>query len=400
MKAYLDNLKQIKEKGFITPSRPGVETVTSFAMLFKHDLREGFPLLTTKKVNLRKALAEMFGFFRGATTIDEFHALDCDLWDSWALDEDYYEVIRKPRSELLNELKTIDNESIDVLSKKLYTMDDAHKEWIDLALENSASVTGSDMERYQQGIEFGRTNPEPMTADKYLISKGIELARRNYIAKKGDLGPIYGKQWTQWESPNGCINQIANVIKTLKENPFDRRMVISGWNPADINHEKMTMDAKFREVVTSHDAVMANIMIDKMALPPCHLMNMFLVEPGVEGEPDILHMSLIMRSSDYPVGFPFNTSGYAAMQSIIAEQVGMVAGEIAIFSNNAHIYTDQLVGVEEQLSREPRKLPTLTIPKGIDLLDHSTLTIETIDKIMSGLEDYNPHPFIKFPVAI
>lgn len=387
MKQYLENLKYIIENGSDQPSRPGITARATFGMVIRHDMRDGFPLLTTKKVNLKTVLAEMFGFFRGATNIKEFKELDCNLWDAWALEHEHYSIEVKTNQEIANELG-VDVETILMVGK-------THAAWTEKLTNTLIDNTMTQEEFYQQ-------NPEPLTLVKYLEEKGVDSHKRVVLTEAGALGPIYGKQWTEWIGRNGeVINQVKNLIDMLRTNPADRRMVVTGWNPSDIAQKASYLDPRGNPISSSKQAVEANVMNGKMALPPCHLMNMFMVENGATPkEPKVLNMSLIMRSSDYAVGLPFNLAGYAATLAIIAKQVNMVAGEILIFSNNAHLYSDQIELAKEQITRTPTKLPTLTIPDGIDITDPSTLTLENIHRICDNLEGYEPQAFIKYPVAV
>lgn len=408
MKAYLENLQYILDNGKTAINRTGVDTVASFGMVLRHDLRNGFPLITTKKVNLRKALAEMFGFFKGATTIEEFHKLDCNLWDAWALEEDYYQIDQRTTDELAQALVEVNYPDEKPAPERFYEalreLNDVatnYRDWLEGLTTTLQQNELSPIEYAQVSEKYHRENPAPPTTIEFLESKGIDQYKRTVIASKGDLGPIYGKQWIEWECPDGSvINQVKNVIGMLKANPFDRRLLITGWNPADIANGRNSVNPRGTYITTSKEAVEDNIMRGKMSLPPCHLMNMFMVESQGAGKPLVLNMSVIMRSSDYVVGMPFNLSGYAATLAIIAKQVNMEAGEILIFSNNGHLYTDQITQLLGQLKREPKDLPQLTIPDGIDLTDPETLTIENIDRICENLVGYDPHPFIKYPVAV
>ncbi|WP_085529220.1 thymidylate synthase [Kocuria massiliensis] len=183
--------------------------------------------------------------------------------------------------------------------------------------------------------------------------------------ENGDLGPVYGAQWRSWPAPNGeSIDQIDKVIQSLRANPYSRRHVVSAWNPAEV---------------------------DEMALPPCHALFQFYVEPTDDG-PDRLSCQLYQRSADMFLGVPFNIASYALLTSLVAEQVGMLPAEFVWTGGDCHIYDNHREQVELQLSREPRPYPTLSIEprESIDLYEFEDLTV-------SG---YNPHPVIRAPKAV
>lgn len=403
MKAYLDIMNHVLENGSLKTNRTGINTISTFATVFRHDLRNGFPLLTTKKVNLAKCIAEMFAFIRGATNIQEFHDLDCKLWDAWALDDDHYRLVYKSEADVIAELATVLEKSVEEVTDYKERMEIAKEKWsnqFDELLVSDEILALSYEDAHAAIGEWQSLNPTPPEWLDVLDKHGISIYQKETLHAKGDLGPIYGKMWRDWEG----IDQLAQIIHNLNTKPNDRRLVISGWNPSYISDETELVDARGRQIATTADRAHANVLEGKMALPPCHMLHMFNVAPpqekdGILTKPT-LNMSVIMRSSDGPVGLPYNIAGYAAYQMIIAEQVGMEAGELVIFGNDTHVYSDQLELLKEQLSRDPKPLPTLTIPDGIDLLDNSTLTLENINRIVDNLVGYDPHPFIKYPVAV
>ena len=183
--------------------------------------------------------------------------------------------------------------------------------------------------------------------------------------QNGDLGPVYGAQWRSWPAPNGeSIDQIGKVIDSLRTNPYSRRHVVSAWNPAEV---------------------------DEMALPPCHALFQFYVEP-VESGPDRLSCQLYQRSADMFLGVPFNIASYALLTHLVADQVGMVPGDFVWTGGDCHIYDNHREQVELQLSRQPRPYPTLEVGhrSSIDLYDLDDLTVH----------GYDPHPPIKAPIAV
>jgi len=179
--------------------------------------------------------------------------------------------------------------------------------------------------------------------------------------ENGDLGPVYGAQWRSWPAaPNGTIDQIAEVIKEIKSNPYSRRLIVSAWNVAKIND---------------------------MALPPCHAMFQFYVTDGK------LSCQLYQRSGDVFLGVPFNIASYALLTHMIAQVTGLKVGEFIHTLGDAHIYLNHLDQVKEQLSREGKDAPTLIINKQIKDID--AFAISDIK-----IESYDPHPAIKAPVSV
>lgn len=177
----------------------------------------------------------------------------------------------------------------------------------------------------------------------------------------GDLGPVYGKQWRSWEGANGqTIDQIADLIHTIKHNPDSRRMVVSAWNVAEL---------------------------PEMALMPCHCLFQFYVADGR------LSCQLYQRSADVFLGVPFNIASYALLTMMIAQVCGLRPGEFVHTFGDTHLYVNHLEQTELQLSRETRPLPTMRInPEVKDIFSFSLEDFELLN--------YDPHPHIKAPVAV
>lgn len=179
--------------------------------------------------------------------------------------------------------------------------------------------------------------------------------------ENGDLGNIYGYQWRSWRSADGkTTDQIADVVKSIKENPDSRRHLVSAWNVGDL---------------------------DKMALPPCHILFQFWVANGK------LSLQLYQRSCDIFLGIPFNIASYALLLMMMAQATGLQPGEFVHTLGDAHIYTNHLEQVDLQLSREPRNLPTMKLnPERTSIFDFQFEDFT--------LEGYDPHPHIKGKVAV
>jgi thymidylate synthase len=189
--------------------------------------------------------------------------------------------------------------------------------------------------------------------------------------ENGDLGPVYGHQWRSWNSQD--IDQISELIETLKTNPNSRRMLVSAWNPSVLPDTSVS----FAE----------NVANNKAALPPCHAFFQFYVAEGK------LSCQLYQRSADIFLGVPFNIASYALLTLMIAQVVGLEAGDFIHTFGDAHIYTNHFEQIETQLSRSPRPLPTMKINPNIQSIFDFTYEDFT-------LEDYDPHPLIRGAVSV
>lgn len=264
MKQYLDLCKHVLEKGTNKEDRTGTGTISTFGYQMRFDLKEGFPLLTTKKLHVKSIVHELLWFLKGDTNVEYLQENGVRIWNEWA-DEN------------------------------------------------------------------------------------------------GELGPVYGHQWRSWSGANGeTIDQITNLIDTIKNNPDSRRMIVSAWNVADVDH---------------------------MALPPCHCLFQFYVADGK------LSCQLYQRSADVFLGVPFNIASYALLTMMVAQVCDLEVGEFVHTFGDVHIYQNHLDQVKLQLSREPRSLPTLSINP--EVKDIFGFKFEDFN-----LEEYDPHPHIKGAVSV
>ena len=195
---------------------------------------------------------------------------------------------------------------------------------------------------------------------KYLKDNGVSIWDE-WADANGDLGPIYGHQWRSWPSTDGRhIDQITQVIEQIRSTPDSRRMIVSAWNVGELN---------------------------KMKLPPCHAFFQFYVADGR------LSCQLYQRSADIFLGVPFNIASYALLTLMMAQVCGLEPGDFVHTFGDAHLYLNHLDQVQEQLSREPRKLPTMQLNPAINSIFDFTYADFT-------LEGYDPYPPIKAPVAV
>lgn len=366
---YEQMANEVLTQGNVKTDRTGTGTISQFGKQARFDLKESFPLITSKRVSFNSMAVELLWFLRGDTNAAWLQKRNCKIWDEWALTEDKIETVE-------HELHT--RASLYALQEKITTREAINK------LDKAGSVAA--------GIEL-------------LNNSGIPTTFNRVVAKKGDLGPIYGKQWRSWEGTDGKVyDQIADAIALLKTSPDSRRILVSAWKVDELS---------------------------QMALMPCHTMFQFYTRPidevtrekllidklggfdnyirAIAGNTDrsfveqlmtdnsvpahYLSCQLYQRSADIFLGVPFNIASYALLTLMIAQQTNMVADEFIWTGGDCHIYSNHTEQVSEMLSRPAVTLPTLKInrvPKTIN--DYK---LEDFDLI-----DYNPHPIIKAPVAV
>ena len=195
---------------------------------------------------------------------------------------------------------------------------------------------------------------------RYLKENGVSIWDE-WADENGELGPVYGCQWRSWPAPDGRkIDQISDVIERIKTNPDSRRLIVSAWNVADLN---------------------------KMALPPCHLLFQFYVAEGR------LSCQMYQRSADVFLGVPFNIASYALLTMMVAQVTGLEAGDFVHTFGDAHLYNNHVEQAQLQLTRSPRPLPAMRINPDVK----SILGFRYED---FRLENYDPHPHIAAPVAV
>ena len=195
---------------------------------------------------------------------------------------------------------------------------------------------------------------------RYLKENGVRIWDE-WADENGDLGRVYGAQWRSWRGANGeTVDQIANVVRQIRQNPDSRRLIVSAWNPAEV---------------------------DDMALPPCHALFQFYVANGK------LSCQLYQRSADIFLGVPFNIASYALLTMMMAQVCGLQAGEFVHTLGDAHLYQNHLEQARLQLAREPRALPKMHINP--DVRDIFAFKFDDFT-----LSDYDPHPHIKAEVSV
>lgn len=301
MKQYHDLLQHILDKGFQKNDRTGTGTISVFGYQMRFNLQEGFPLLTTKKVFTKGIIYELLWFLKGDTNIQYLVKNGVGIWNEWPFQ---------------NYLKENNLE----LTYPKYT-----EEW---------------KEKLKEFVEA--------------------IKNDNDFAKKwGELGPVYGYQWRNFEG----VDQITTLINDIKNNPDSRRLIVSAWNPKDI-------------------PVMA-----KSGLPPCHTLFQFYVAEGK------LSCQLYQRSADVFLGVPFNIASYALFTHMVAQVCNLEVGDFVHTFGDAHLYNNHLEQVNLQLSRTPKTLPQIKLNKSVSsIFDFKCEDFEILN--------YSPDEAIKAPVAV
>ncbi|EOT47501.1 MULTISPECIES: thymidylate synthase [Enterococcus] len=232
-------------------------------------------------------------------------------------------------------------------------------EWAFKRYIESDQYTGEDMTDFGRRCLVDERFNEVYQRELATFCERI-VSDEAFALQFGDLGKVYGYQWRHWETSRGeTIDQIKDVIEMIKTTPDSRRLIVSAWNPEDI---------------------------PTMALPPCHTMFQFYVHENK------LSCQLYQRSGDVFLGIPFNIASYALLTHLIARETGLEVGEFIHTIGDAHLYSNHLEQMQEQLTRDVRQLPTLMIKEGISIFD-----LEVADITLEG---YTPHPSIKAPIAV
>ncbi|QGS52127.1 thymidylate synthase [Spiroplasma tabanidicola] len=289
MKQYLNLVEDILKNGEKRDDRTNTGTISKFGVQTRYDLREGFPLLTTKKVFFKAVVHEMLWFIKGDTNIKYLVENGVKIWNEWPF-------------EIYKNSKDYQNETIEAFVEKIKNDSD-------------------------------------------------------FAKKYGDLGPVYGKQWRNFEGKD----QFKWVLNEIKTNPNSRRLIVSSWNPKEV---------------------------ESMALPPCHSLYQFYVSKD-----GYLDLQLYQRSGDTFLGVPFNIASYSLLLTLVSLECNLKPRYFIHTIGDAHIYLNHLDQINIQLKREPKKLPTLKVN-----FDKKSIFDISYEDIV--LEDYQSHPVLKGVVAV
>ena len=368
---YLDIAQDILDNGYKKQTRAG-EVLSVFDRTMRFDLKEGLPLLTTKKVFTKGCIYELLWFLAGDTNIKFLVDHNVNIWTDDAYR--YY-----------NELVDRHNKCAEKVTQH---------GWFD-----QQPITPCSKEEFVEHVKNGDKQNLIIDENNYVMS--YQPNAWNWDYQYGDLGDVYGKQWRSYGVSG--FDQIQHIVDMLRTNPDDRRMLCVAFNPDAIYLERGR----------------------GVALPPCHVMFQFysrvlrlseriawynmqnpnnnLPEDASEEwvdrlgiEKRELSLSFSMRSNDWPLGAPINIESYSILCYMMAKVVNMVPGEIVYHGADVHIYTNQIDGIKEQLSRKGSDiLPKLKFTPGKEFKELSDFTYE--DFI---IEDYYPDPIIKFPLSV
>ncbi len=308
MEQYLSLLREIKNNWIIKDDRTGTWVKSIFGMQAKYNLEDWFPLVTTKKIFLRIIIVELIWLIKWDTNIKYLVDRNCHIWDEWPF-QNYI---------------------------------DSNNLW----------------------NKFPKYSDKWTKEKKNFIDKIVSLDKDNeFVIKWWELGPVYGHQWRNFNSQ--WIDQIKNAIDQIKNNPTNRRIIVSAWNP---------------------------VQLDEMLLPPCHAFFQF----NVDTTNNKLNLQLYQRSADMFLWVPFNIASYSAMLLIFAKITWLEAWTFTHTIWDAHIYNNHISQVEEQLKNKPFSLPELKIQKNIETLED----IEKLEWEDFELIWYKSHQVIKAPVAV
>jgi thymidylate synthase len=360
---YQSLVRDILENGSIKSDRTGTGTKSVFGRSIRHSMKDGFPLLTTKKMAWKTMVTELLWFLRGDTNIKYLVDNGCHIWDG-----------------------------------------DAYKRYITTPIDSIP-----ENHKYKlPSFDGGEILYKPNDFAHYTQEEFINLIKTDdeFAKKWGELGPVYGAQWRHWgehlpQDPQyrlaarSYIDQIANAIHLLKTDPDSRRNKVSAWNVGELNQMVLPpchTDFQFYTRELS-DSERAKLYWDKRGLGNPMLP---ALRKGIDNEnipKRAISLLYNTRSQDVPLGTPFNISSYSLLLMMVAKQVNMVPEEVIANMCDCHIYLNQIEGIEEQLTRTPYELPTVKISDRV-VNDISEYTLEDFT-----LENYQYHPSIKIPLS-
>ena len=375
-KQYTDLLQDILDNGVTKQDRTGTGTLSVFGRQIRHKMSDGFPLLTTKKMAWKSIVTELLWFLKGDTNIKYLVDNDCHIWDG-----DCFSNYLKKRNPFSNK----DNVKEDVVIN---------------------GINGSSSRAYSQEEFINKIKTDDEFAKKW-----------------GELGKIYGKQWREWDSDNfhkhvnsydrktnkpqiehkvKQIDQIANLINELKTNPDSRRLMVSAWNVGEL--DQMTLPPchhSFQMYTRELDETERVILMDKKLGVTENLPQYYTEDEMIKHHIPKRAISLMwnQRSVDVFLGLPFNIASYGLLLEMIAREVNMVPEHLIGHLGDTHLYSNHIEQAKEQMSREPKELPTLKMSSGHNFRAALKGNADEIDLDDFILINYNPHPTIKAPLS-
>ena len=368
MKNYLDLLKNIYENDHDHPDRTKVGRRSLFGTSLRFNLQEGFPLVTTRYIRAENFIKEIIWFIRGSCNNLELTEEGVNIWNNWAVKESSIDDFIKKH---VTEKPDLENK--EHLEKEL-------KSYLTERFLNSVGpIYGPAWRMAPSTTNACVFNPEPKGIEEF--ASDVQELIRDVIEKEKGKTTETGEEITETMILNSfkyrCVDQLNNVINSLKNNPHSARHVISNWIPEWQPFEDLTPEE--------------NVLLGRGALSPCPILQQYHVMENLDGQKFLL-LQVYCRSVDLPIGWTSNIAQYALLLSLIAHCTGMIPHELIMVGGDTHIYLNQLPLIEEQLSREPLPLPKIVINS--KLKDIFQVTYEDIT-----IEGYNFHPAIKYPLA-
>ena len=354
-KQYQALLKDILSYGNVKSDRTGTGTKSIFGYMIHHNMGEGFPLLTTKKVPFKTMATELMWFLMGDTNIKYLVENGCHIWDG-----------------------------------------DAYKRYLDNVkdIEDGKQVEGEDGKVYTYKI---------LTKEQFID----HIKNEDWFAKYwGELGPIYGKQWRAFDEEEwGGIDQITNLINDLKTNPDSRRLMVTAWNPS-YQHQMVLPPCHYGFQVYTRELDLEERRI--MVTPEMHKQIYTGGDSSTLSHSEIdqwnvprraISLSWNQRSVDVFLGLPFNIASYGLLLEMIAREVNMMPEHLIGNLGDTHLYLNHLDQAEQQLERIPRDLPIMKMSSGHNFRAAISGKADEIDLDDFMLVGYNPHPTIKAPLS-
>ena len=393
-KAYLDLLKEVREKGVRKSDRTGTGTVSVFGRTLKFDMREGFPLLTTKKIHTKSVVHELLWFLQGGDNIKYLVDNGVNIWNEW------------PWQAYMKEHE----------NRKLM---------LEISIKNADSYVNTPFE-----VKFMKERLEahpPLTLEEFVAKiKSTELShtfsadKSTFTDEWGKLGPVYGKQWRQWQGwveynkdhhdvRRGSLwfDQILTLVEDLKNNPDSRRLMVNAWNVAEINQMLLPpchygFQCWTREL--SLDERISTAIKTSSDLPDQHIDWTHEVMDEYNIPRRSLSLMWQQRSVDLFLGLPFNIASYGLLLEMLAQCTNMVSEELIFNGGDCHIYVNHFDQVDEQLKRDSFDLCKLKLNKPDEFKNSGKAPL--IEPILSyeykdfEFVNYKSHPAIKAPIAI